>query len=305
MKSPRPGTVWTELSIDAPGEYAKTLYALFGRHADGGVAIEERGGYNPDEGETPDPDAPVTVRCYLSNDASTDDRINQIEVGLRLISYLYQLPELQVRSVAEEDWRKQVFEPIRVGRRLFIAPANSTEKPGPGDIHIPLEPGMAFGTGQHPTTRTCLQMIEDEVSGGEKVLDVGCGSGILSIAALLCGAKSSVGLDVENEAIEASVENLNRAGVGDRATIRLESLPSDLAPEGTFDLVFANISSKIVIELASELTRAANDSGRLILSGFMEERLPEVQEAYMALGFGFSKVQQSGDWMAVIATRSG
>ena len=303
MTAPQPGSVWTEISIDAPGEYAETLYALFGRHADGGVAIEESGGYNPDEGESPDPNAPVTVRGYLSNDDTTPDRITQIEVGVRLISLLYQLPELKIGEVAEEDWRKQVFEPIRVGKRLFIAPANSKEKPGPGEIHIPLEPGMAFGTGQHPTTRTCLQLIEDAVSGGEKVLDVGCGSGILSIAALLCGAESSLGLDVETEAIEASMANLARAGVADRAKVVLESHPAEVAPDGEFDLVFANISSKIVIELAVELTRATTESGQLILSGFMAERLDEVREVYTALGFEFTKVQQSGDWMAVVASR--
>ncbi len=303
MTAPQTGSVWTEISIDAPGEYAETLYALFGRHADGGVAIEERGGYNPDEGESPDPNAPVTVRGYLSNDDTTPDRITQIEVGLRLISLLYQLPELKIGEVAEEDWRKQVFDPIRVGKRLFIAPANSTEEPGPGEIHIPLEPGMAFGTGQHPTTRTCLQLIEDAVSGGEKVLDVGCGSGILSIAALLCGAESSLGLDVETEAVEASKENLARAGVADRAKVVLESHPGEVAPDGEFDLVFANISSKIVIELAVELTRPATESGQLILSGFMAERLDEVREVYTALGFEFTKVQQSGDWMAVVASR--
>jgi ribosomal protein L11 methyltransferase len=303
VTSPKPGSVWTEISIDAPGEYAETLYALFGRHADGGVAIEKSGGYNPDEGESPDPDAPVTVRGYLSNDATTPDRITQIEVGLRLISHLYQLPELQIGEVAEEDWRKQIFEPIRVGKKLFIAPANSKEKPGPGEIHIPLEPGMAFGTGQHPTTRTCLQMIEDAVTGGEKVLDVGCGSGILSIAALLCGAESSLGLDVEQEAIDASLENLARAGVGARAKVVLESHPAEVAADGEFDLVFANISSKIVIELSPELIRAATESGQLILSGFMEGRLPEVEEVYAVQGFEFTKVQQSGDWMAVVATR--
>jgi ribosomal protein L11 methyltransferase len=109
---------------------------------------------------------------------------------------------------------------------------------------------------------------------------------------------------VEQEAIDASLENLQRAGVGDRARVILESHPAEVAPDGEFDLVFANISSKIVIELSPELTRAASENGQLILSGFMADRLDEVREVYTAQNFEFTKVQQSGDWMAVVATRS-
>ena len=291
---------WLELSIEAPGEYAETISGLFARYSDGAVAVEEAGGYNPDEGESPPADMPVTVRAYLKIDDSTDDRKGHIGLGLRLIASLHPLPPLLEREIDEESWRRQEFEPIRVGKRLFIAPPGATAG-RPDDLFIPLEPGMAFGTGHHPTTRMCLQLVESLATPGARVLDIGCGSGILGIAALLCGAGRVVGFDIEDEAIEASRGNYEQAGLAEHASIHLGSIPSDEAPAGSFDLVLANISSKVVIELAPELSACLSPEGALICSGFMQERQSEVEEALAMSGLAIDEITVGGEWVAAVA----
>jgi ribosomal protein L11 methyltransferase len=267
--------------------------------------VEEAGGYNPDEGESPRVDAPVTVRAYLKIDDSTDDRKGGIDLGLRLIAYLHPLAPLQEREIEEESWRKQEFEPIRVGKRLYIAPPDAASGASgagrPGDLFIPLEPGMAFGTGHHPTTRMCLQLVESLATPGARVLDVGCGSGILGIAALLCGAASVVGFDIEDEAIEASRRNFERAGLAGLVAVHPGSIPSDEAPADSFDLVLANISSKVVIELAPELSACLAPQGALICSGFMQERQPEVEEALAMSDLAIDEIAVGGEWVAAVA----
>ena len=262
--------------------------------------MEEAGGYNPDEGESPPADAPVTVRAYLKIDNSTEDRRGHIDLGLRLIAYLYPLPPLREREMEEESWRKQEFEPIRVGKRLFIA-APGAASGRPDDLFIPLEPGMAFGTGHHPTTRMCLQLVESLATPGARVLDVGCGSGILGIAALLCGAASVVGFDIEEEAMQVSRGNYELAGLAGHASIHLGSIPSHEAPAGDFDLVLANISSKVVIELAPALSACLAPESALICSGFMEDRQADVEEALARAGLAIDEIAVGGEWVAAVA----
>ncbi len=160
---------WLELSADAPGEYAEPLSHLFARYSEGGVVVEEAGGYNPDEGETPPLDAPVTVRAYLPIDATTDDRRARIDLGIRLISLLHPIPPLRERVLEDREWELQEFEPVRVGRRLVIAPGGSSWDRTPDDIVIKLDPGLAFGTGHHPTTRMCMLYLEQSVSPGRQL----------------------------------------------------------------------------------------------------------------------------------------
>jgi ribosomal protein L11 methyltransferase len=295
---------WLELSIEAPGEYAEPLKSLFARHADGLIAIEHAGGYNPDEGEPPPgPNAPVVVRGYLPVDSTTTSRKTHIEVGVRLISRIHPLGDLVSRTIDERDWLAQTVEPVRIGRRLLIVPPRSgRQRVRRGDVVVPLEPGLAFGTGHHPTTRLCLEVLEERVHPGDRVLDVGCGSGILTIAALKLGAGSAVCLDIEDDAVAATSKNLNGAGLAERATVLKGTLPNEAAPTGAFDLVLANISGNVLVMFGREMTACLAPGGTFVGSGYMVERERELAQALESDGARIIETRTAADWVAVVAT---
>ncbi|MDA0232123.1 MAG: 50S ribosomal protein L11 methyltransferase [Chloroflexi bacterium] len=287
---------WIELSIEVPGEYAEPVSHLYLEDGEGAAVIETPGGFNPDEGEAPPVDAPVIVRTYIPEDATAAGRRTMIDVGLRLIAYLCPLPDLKVRLVDDDEWKNQRFEPIRIGRRLVIAPPDSFVGLGPTDIAIPLEPGLAFGTGHHPTTAMVLSAMEEAGVEGATVLDAGCGSGILSIAAIKLGARQAVAFDVEDDSIRSTTQNAERAGVASKIKVIHGSLPDSRVETGAFDFVFANISANVLKLLSVHLLATLNANGVIIASGVLEERYSEVESAFNdASGVLFDK-QIAGDW---------
>lgn len=305
MPPERGGSKWLELSIEAPGEYAEPLKTLFARYADGMIAIEHAGGYNPDEGEEPPgPNAPVVVRAYLPVDSTTDSRRANIEIGVKLVSRLQKLGDLKDRTIDEREWLMQKVDPVRLGRRLVVVPPGYREGLRPDDLVIPLEAGIAFGTGHHPTTRLCLEALEDHVRPGARLLDVGCGSGILSIAGLLLGATAAVCLDIEDDSILASGRNLKAAGVDGAATILKGTLPHAAAAEAAFHIVVANISGNVLTLLGAELLRCVKPGGVLIGSGYMTDRRDELQAVLVADGARILETRIAADWVAVIAAPS-
>ena len=291
---------WLELSIQTPPEYAEPVAHLFARHGDGRVVTEEAGGYNPDEGERAPAGAPVTVRGYLPLDSTTVSRRAMIDVGIRLISQIEPLPQLKERVLDSREWERQEFEPVRVGERLVIVPSRSNLESAGDRVVVPLEPGLAFGTGHHPTTRMCLELLERLLPEGGRVLDVGCGSGILTIAALKLGAERAVCLDVDTDAVESARRNVAAAGVGDAVTIKQGSLPDELAFPGTFDVVLANISATVLIGLAAPLLDCPAPAGVVIGSGVMTERRQEVVDAFTAAGGEIGEVVSAGDWVTLV-----
>jgi ribosomal protein L11 methyltransferase len=293
---------WIELSTEAPGEYAEPLTHLFARYGEGGVVVEEAGGYNPDEGETAPLNAPVIVRAYLPIDATTDDRRARIDMGLRLISYLHPIPPLKERVLKDREWEIQEFEPVRVGERMVIAPQGSKWDRRPDDIIIKLDPGLAFGTGHHPTTRMCMVYLEKLVKEGSNVLDLGCGSGILTLAAFKLGAGSVTGLDIESDAIKSSNENLGKNDLTEKANFHEGSLPDPAAPDGSFDITVANISANILIALAPRILVSLAPEGVFIGSGTLVERKDDVEAAFIEAGAEFTDLTISGDWAAFSAS---
>ena len=295
---------WLELSVVTPGEFTEPIVHLFAKHGEGRVAVEQQGGFNPDEGEAgPPADAPVTVRGYLPMDATTDSRKANIDVGLRLVGHLADISSVTERVIDEGEWLNQEFEPIRIGRKLLIAPPGRETAAGPDDLVIPLAPGMAFGTGHHPTTRMCLEWLEEIVQPGSKLLDVGTGSGILTIAALKSGALRAVCLDIDQNAVDASVANLRRAGVADAAAAYVGTLPHPMAPVGEWDVVTANISATVLRELAADLLACLGHDGVLIASGLLAERREEVVSAFANASGVVIEERASDDWLALKVVR--
>ena len=297
---------WLELSVEAPPEYVEPLTHIFYRYGEGGVAIESPADFSPDEGERAPQPKTLKVVTFVPLDESARTRKSNIEVAVRLVGHFASISEIKEREVEEEDWEsnwKEYFHPIRVGSNLVICPTWRSHKSLEGDVLIKLDPGMAFGTGHHPTTRMCMELLETLIVGGEKVIDVGCGSGILSISAAKLGAGDILGIEVESRSVEVALENCKLNGISPQVTILNGSFPEIRVENASFDVALANIAAKVVINLSEYIAGAVAIGGRLVLSGILKDTLKDVEKEYFLYGVHFDKVLVDGDWTAVLATK--
>ena len=299
---------WLELSVSAPPEFVEPLSHIFYRYGHGGVALEQQGGFNPDEGETPSETAWVTLKTYLPINESTDERRNRIDVGVRLVAHVGPVTELVARTVDEDEWQnswKDHFHVLRVGRRLVVKPTWREYEPQADDVVIVLDPGMAFGTGHHPTTRACLEQLERLVEPGMAVLDFGCGSGILSIAASKLGASSVLGVEADSSAVRVAKQNARENGVEHNVRVVEGTLPRpEVRPSG-FDLAVANISAKVVSEAAGELVGAVKSGGAVIASGIIVDNKAVVERSMAAAGAALADTIVDGDWVTLVYATGG
>jgi len=303
---------WLELSVEADLEAVEAVSEILGRVASGGTTVEPAFDL-VDEGlgARIDPTRPAVVRGYVpARDASaaeaaaaeTAEALGHLQAfGLRTIG------EVRTRIVHEEDWAeawKAYFPVLRVGRRLVIRPTWRRHRREPGDVVLALDPGMAFGTGLHPTTRLCLAALEDLAdrgyAEGARVLDVGCGSGILAIAALKLGARAAYGVDTDPIAIESTLANARRNRLTRKIQARVGSLPSEQPP---FDLVLANLIAGVLVPLAAALRDELRPGGTLLASGIFIDREAEVAAAFEAAGLSIRERSVEGEWVALMAVR--
>ena len=299
---------WLELSVSAPPEFVEPLSHIFYRYGHGGVALEQQGGFNPDEGETPSETAWVTLKTYLPINESTDERRNRIDVGVRLVAHVGPVTELVARTVDEDEWQnswKDHFHVLRVGRRLVVKPTWREYEPQADDVVIVLDPGMAFGTGHHPTTRSCLEVLERLVEPGMAVLDFGCGSGILSIAASKLGASSVLGVEADSSAVRVAKQNARENGVEHNVRVVEGTLPRPEARPSGFDLAVANISAKVVSEAAGELVGAVKCGGAVIASGIIVDNKAVVERSMAAAGAALADTIVDGDWVTLVYATGG
>ena len=298
---------WLELSIRAPQEYVEPLSAVFQRHGYGGVAVELEGGYNPDEGESAPDEATAVLRSYLPLDNTTASSREQIRVAVALISLLYPLPPIEERVIDENDWLeawKDHFTLLHIGR-LVVRPSWMEYEATDGEVVIGMDPGMAFGTGHHPTTRMCLAELDRLVKPGMSVLDVGTGSGILTIAAAKLGAGRVHALDVDPVAVRAARANVDANGMIHRITLEERELSADAEPPGRFDLVVANLYTNVILKLAPALASHTAAGGAIVVSGIMAERAAQVERALDDVGCAVEHTEREGDWAALVARKSG
>ena len=316
---------WLELSVTADPDTVESVTEVISRYTQGGVAIEEPYELHDDgQAHTPIPGAPVTCRVWIPDDAGAEDTRARIEEGLWQLRQIAPeaIGELASKRVAEEDWAnawKEHYQPLQLGERVVIRPSWREYTPTSDQVVIELDPGMAFGTGLHPTTRNCVRMVEEAVHPGDRVLDVGCGSGILTLAALKLGAASALALDVSAVAVEATVENARLNGLADRVDARLATLEGadgepyfPLPPGvaflgaeiGTYDLVLANIIARVIAQLAPALMRAVRPGGLLIASGIIEERRDEAVGPLIAAGLTDIREIVENDWVTLIGRRA-
>jgi ribosomal protein L11 methyltransferase len=298
---------WLELSVDTPPEFVEPVSHIFYRYGHGGVVVEEKGGFNPDEGEPPPVQDTVTVKTYLPLDATMESRRSGIDVGVKLVSHLCPLSPLRERVIEEEDWQhawKTHFHVLHVGKHLVVVPTWRRYRPKPLDVVIRLDPGMAFGTGHHPTTRMCLELLEEHSRPGVRVLDVGCGSGILSIAAVKLGAGAVLGLDADSVAARTATENIRLNRVSKAVAVYEGTLPHPEVAPGSYDIAVANISAVVVSKLSAELVAAVRTGGMVLASGFLLEKQAEVEERLRDAGADVERVITGGDWVALAARKT-
>ena len=267
---------WQELSISVPHEFVEPVSYLFGRYGRG-LSTEPVGAGR------------VLLRTYL--ESGSKERLARIDVGIRLVSSVGELGELAIRDLDDdEDWQnnwKEHYGALPVGEGLIIKPSWVDLEPeqAQGRVVIDLDPGIAFGTGYHPTTYTCMEALEELVAPGMRVLDLGTGSGILTITALMLDAGSVVALDIDSQAVSAARRNFRRLRLQDRVSLAKGSVPHPSAGDGTIDLAVANISARGVADRSPFLLKALKPGAMLVASGLLATQRPEVDDALLALGF--------------------
>ena len=240
-----------------------------------------------------------------------DDRVEdvkqQLETALGHMRMMYPMADPVYRVVQEDDWAeawKAHYEPLRVGKRLLIRPLWIDVDLAEDDIEIALDPGMAFGTGTHPTTQLCLEALEDLVQPTQEILDLGCGSGILSIACAKLGAKTVLGLDIDPLAIDATQENAEVNDVADKIVVEQGSLDTVIASGQQFDFVVVNILAKIILKMTeNNLGDTVRPGGTAIFSGIIDTQVDEVEYALRKTGLEPNARRQQGDWILVEAKR--
>ncbi len=305
---------WLELSVSADHEAVEQVSEILSRVCPGGVAVEA-----PfelvEEGLSArlDLGRPAVVRGYIAADDPGRTRAAVVAARSDLAHLqafaLRPIGELETRLVHEEDWAeawKEHFPVLRVGRRIVICPTWRDHEAAADDVVVSLDPGMAFGTGLHPTTRLCLALIEDVADRGflshATALDVGCGSGILAIAAALLGADAVLGVDTDSLAVETTTKNAALNGLADRISARQGSVPI-AGSQHEFDVVLANLIASLLIDLAEPLANSVKSGGRLIASGIFSDREPEVRTAFEAAGLRVLDARREGDWVALETKR--
>src|SRR5215469_17315869 len=302
---------WLELAVQVHPEAVESVSELLRRYATGGVSIEE-----PielvDEGQEYRvlTGQPIKVRAYLAVDGKEEEGRQRIAEGLWHLSSLGPqfVGELQTRVVNEEDWAnawKDYFHVTHIGRRLVIRPSWRDYAPKDDEVVIELDPGMAFGTGLHPTTRMCLEQVEQRTRTGLRVLDVGTGSGVLALAAVKLGAATAYCIDNSSVAVESAAANAAANGLSESITVKLGVLGDAEAArlEGHYDLVLANIIARVIGSIASQLARVLAPGGLLITSGIIEERLHEAEQPLLAAGLRQVDQIMIDDWVTLVMVR--
>ena len=302
---------WIEIKLVTDGEIAEALAEVLGRFVDNGVVVEAETNFNSKTQEN-EPTGNIAVYGYLPDDNTLEDKRKALEEALWYLGMIAPMPPIQYTPIHDENWMsawKTHYQPIQVGKNLLILPAWRQPDEGETRNVVRINPAMAFGTGAHPSTQLCLRLMEVHLEPGEPVIDLGCGSGILSIAALLMGATHALAVDIDEEALASTRENaeLNRIDA-----VRLEvgqgSVNEILAGHFSLQeapLVLVNILAPVIIRLFGQgLPALVSPDGALLLSGILAEQEPDVLDAAKKAGFSLIERMIDGDWVGLMMQKS-
>ncbi|MDI6694004.1 MAG: 50S ribosomal protein L11 methyltransferase [Anaerolineales bacterium] len=307
---------WVEVSLIVDGELAEATAEVLARFLPDGVVIESTAVTAEADDSEGHAVGPLRVFGYLPVDDRLEETRQRLQEALWYLGRIRPLPEAQFRPIQHINWAeawKEHYHPIPVGRRLMIVPA-WLEVETQDRLPIRIDPGMAFGTGTHPTTQLCLELIEEILQPGEihkqalDVIDLGCGTAILSIAALKLGARRALGVDIDADAIQAARENAQANGTAEHLELGLGSLAEIRAGQFSLqqaDVVLANILAPVLTRLLDEgLEDILTPHGYLILSGILEEQAQDIIAAAQRRSLRLTEQRQSGDWIALCFQRS-
>jgi ribosomal protein L11 methyltransferase len=301
--------IWYELAIDVHAEAVEPVSALLASYGyNDGVAIDEPYVQDGDGDNLQiDVEKPFTIHTWVADSDYRPEIVEEIRAALWHLGMMRPIGELRVSTLAEEDWAnawKKHFKVHRIGERVVVRPPWIAHEPQGDEVVVELDPGMAFGTGLHPSTRLSTLGVEQVVSQGDRVLDVGTGSGILAIAALKLGAAHADAVDVETVAVRSAPENAARNGVADRIDVRHGTVGLGEPFLGEYDVVLANIIARILIELADGIVTATRPGGSMVLAGIITEREADVVSAFAERGANVITRRQEEDWVSLVLKRS-
>ena len=301
---------WTDIQITVPKRYADTAEAIATMVANGGIYIEDYSDLEQQAWEIAhvdlieqelldQPRDIVKVHMYLAPDENPAEVLPLFKERLDAAGIEY---ELSTAGIEQEDWQnawKQYYHAMDIGRRLAIVPG--WERYETDRIAITMDPGMAFGTGTHETTSLCLEVLDEMVQGGERMLDIGTGSGILAIAALKLGAASAEGVDIDPMCVRTAGENAARNGVEDRLTVLVGDL-SDKAT-GVYDIITANIVASAILSLAPHIPALLASGGLFVSSGIIDTRKEEVLAGLREAGLDPFEVREKRGWVCILCRK--
>lgn len=321
--------LWHELTIHTTEESVEMISNFLHEAGAGGVSIEESGTLNKKR-ETPHgewfgdvpfndiPEGQAVIKGYFSEDVNLEDIKDEISPRVEELS-MFGIDTGDVRyelnTVDEESWAtawKQYFKPIRVSNRLTIKPTWEEYTPESDDERIiELDPGMAFGTGAHPTTSLCLRALDSVIQGGEEVIDVGTGSGILSIGAVHLGVSRVLALDLDPVAVQSAIENTRQNGMEDRIVVKESDLltvitdgrSEDLGVKLPVQVVVANILAEVILMFVDDVYAALQPGGTYIASGIYKNKIDVVEQALISSGFEIADIHREDDWVAFVARK--
>ncbi|MQF65092.1 50S ribosomal protein L11 methyltransferase [SAR202 cluster bacterium AC-409-J13_OGT_754m] len=278
---------WIELSLVVPSEIVEPISYLFGKYANG-LSIERVDSQK------------FKMSTYL-NSKDTQNRA-QIEVGVKLIAIVKSIGRLEIRELKDVDWQdewKKHITLLKVGKGLVIKPPWINYDVLEGDILVEIDPGLAFGTGHHPTTMMCLERLEEMIFNGMSVLDLGVGSGILTVASAKLGASTILSIDTDPIAIRVARETIRINNVTNKVTLSKRDINNQKLLDSTFDLAVVNISAATIQSCSKSLFNCLKNGGKLVTAGFLDEQEGEVKDSLVKVGFLVENRHTIEDWVSL------
>ncbi|GAF65970.1 50S ribosomal protein L11 methyltransferase [Bacillus sp. TS-2] len=308
---------WSEFSIHTTQEAVEPVCHILHEAGASGVVIEDPSDLVKEWGTrygeiyqlSPDdyPEEGVLIKAYFPVNSFLAETIDEIKKSVNALTEFdidIGFNKVHLTEVKEEEWAhawKKYYKPVKVSQTITIVPTWETYEPQLTEMIIELDPGMAFGTGTHPTTILCIQALERVLQGEEKVIDVGTGSGVLSIAAAKLGAKKILGLDLDEVAVNSAKTNIELNQLSQSIQVEQNNLLEGI--QGTYDVIVANILAEVIVKFTRDAAALLKTNGRFITSGIIKRKKQEVKDSLIEAGFVIEEVNEMDDWVAIVARK--